>query len=244
MASKESLIRDKSNISLGSWREKEKLALDLLRIVGELRFDKSVELVIFRRKIYDARPSEVINDHQFARNYVSQPISVKNSLELSRAIAKIENLAPSKIDLGKLGVEWAKEGDKFDSIDDFIKNKLTGHIGAEDGNIEPRDVVLYGFGRIGRLAARCIIEQTGRGEQLRLKAIVVRPKLKDKKEEARKRAALLRKDTVHGKFRGIISISDDGSEIVVNGNPIKLIFAKGPEAVSYTHLTLPTTPYV
>ncbi len=234
MNNNELLIRDQSNNSLKSWREEEKTALELLQIVGDLRFDKSVELVIFRRNIYDARPSEVLNDHKFATNYIKKPISVENSLKLCKAIAEIEDLAPSKIDLGKLGAEWQEESGKYKDITSFVHDKLKRHIGAADAEIMPKDVVLYGFGRIGRLAARAIIEQTGKGEQLRLKAIVVRPKMKNPREEAVKRAALLRKDTVHGKFRGIISVSDDGSEIVINGNPVKLIFAKSPGDIDYT----------
>ena len=35
-------------------------------------------------------------------------------------------------------------------------------------------VVLYGFGRIGRLLARLLIERNGRNNKLRLRAIVVR----------------------------------------------------------------------
>ena len=43
-------------------------------------------------------------------------------------------------------------------------------------------LAINGFGRIGRLLARQIILATGHGEQLRLKAIVIRPKLKDRKQ--------------------------------------------------------------
>ena len=45
---------------------------------------------------------------------------------------------------------------------------------SENSNIDPRDVVLFGFGRIGRLAARELIKQAGKGQQLRLRAIVLR----------------------------------------------------------------------
>ena len=63
-------------------------------------------------------------------------------------------------------------------------------------------MVLYGFGRIGRLLARILIEKSGGGKGLRLRAIVVR---KGKGEDLVKRA-LLRRDSVHGPFRGTISI--------------------------------------
>lgn len=234
MNEKELLIRSQNEDSLKKWREKEMVALELLQIVGELRFDKSIELILFRRDIYDARPSEVLNDHLFAKNYVNKPISIHTSLALAKAIAAIPNLAPARIDLGKLGAEWLTEVAEDADINEFVSNKLQSFVGEGKGQIESKDVVLYGFGRIGRLAARRIISLTGKGEQLRLKAIVVRPKLKNRYEEARKRAALLRKDTVHGKFRGTVDVTPDGSELIINGNRVKLIFAKSPEDIDYT----------
>ncbi|MEM1322591.1 MAG: glyceraldehyde-3-phosphate dehydrogenase [Bacteroidota bacterium] len=234
MNEKELLIRNQNDTSLKKWREKEMTALELLQIVGELRFDRSIELILFRRAIYDARPSEVLKDHLFAKNYVNKPISVQNSLSLAKAISRIEALAPARIDLGKLGAEWLSERDRYKDVDEFVNHKLRDFIGQDKNSIAPRDVVLYGFGRIGRLAARRIIEMTGRGEQLRLKAIVLRPKLKDTYEEAQKRAALLRKDSVHGKFRGTVDVAADGSELIVNGNRIQLIYAARPEDIDYT----------
>jgi len=234
MSDKELLIRNTREASLLKWREKEKTAHELLQIVGELRFDRSIELIIFRRNIYDARPSEVINDHLFAKNYVHKPMSVETSLSLAHAIAGIENLAPARIDIGKLGAQWITEKSKFADIDEFVINKLGDFIGEEKNGTKAKDVVLYGFGRIGRLAARRIVKLTGKGEQLRLRAIVIRPKMNDRYEEARKRAALLRKDSVHGKFRGIIDITPDGSALIINGNYVELIFAKSPEEIDYT----------
>ncbi len=234
MNEKELLIRNETDSSLHNWQEKEKTALELLKLVGQLRFDKSVELVLFRRKIYDARAREILNDHLFAQNYVNQPLTVDLSLEIVTALANIENLAPAKLDIGKLGADWLKEKDNHKSLTDFIHNKLGECIGENKGGLEAKDVVLYGFGRIGRIAARIIISNTGGGEQLRLKAIVIRPKMKDRYEEACKRAALLRQDSVHGAFRGTIDVAEDGSELVINGNRVKLIYAGSPTDIDYT----------
>ena len=234
MNEKELLIRSQNDTSLKKWREKEMIALELLQIVGELRFDRSIELVLFRRDIYDARPSEVLNDHLFAKNYVNKPISIQASLSLARTIADMPDLTPARIDIGKLGAEWLTEKDDFKDMKSFISHKLRNFTGEEKGSIKPKDVVLYGFGRIGRLAARRIISLTGKGEQLRLKAIVLRPKMKNHYEEARKRAALLRKDTVHGKFRGTVDVTADGSELIINGNRVRLIFAKSPADIDFT----------
>lgn len=234
MKEKNLLIRDQNDSALKEWRELEKKALKLLKIVGELRFDKSVELIIFHQSIYDCRPSEVINHHLLAKNYVQQSISVEDSLSLAQAIAALDHLPPAKIDIGRLGAEWLTEAANYPNIAAFIGDKLSNILRQEKKNGQSKDVVLYGFGRIGRLAARRMIMTTGKGEQLRLKAIVIRPKMSDRYEEAVKRAALLQKDSVHGNFPGLIEVADDGNELIINGNRVKLIFAGQPEDIDYT----------
>ena len=236
MNDKNLIIRNEADSSLKEWREKEKTALELLQVVGELRFDRAIELVLFRNDIYDSRPSEVLNQHLVANNYINQPVPVELSLGIAQVISSIKDLAPSKIDIGKLAIELMEVSGEVGEIEvgSFVRKKLNNFIGAASQTIEPKDVVLYGFGRIGRLAARRLISMTGKGEQLRLKAIVLRPKLKDKYEETQKRAALLQHDTVHGEFRGTIDIAEDGSEIIVNGNRIQMIYAKSPEEIDYT----------
>ncbi len=57
---------------------------------------------------------------------------------------------------------------------------------------EARDVVLFGFGRIGRLLTRLLVEQAGNGKKLMLRGIVVRrPKAKYEKGHLAKRHANL-----------------------------------------------------
>ena len=228
-------LRSQAEVTLEDWREKEKKALELLKIAGDLRFNRSIELILFRRDIYDSRPSEVLNNHLHAQNYIDQPIQIEDSLGISQAIADISTLPPARIDLGKLCVEWLTDGAAFaGDYTAFVADRLAGFTGKEKLNGEPKDVVLYGFGRIGRLVARRIISLTGKGEQLRLKAIVLRPKMKDQFAEASKRAALLQSDSVHGDFHGTVEVAEDGSQLIVNGNRIHLIFAGGPTEIDYT----------
>ncbi len=227
-------ILNKTNDSLNEWRLKEKKALELLKLAGDLRFDKSIELVLFRKAIYDIQPSAIISAHQFSQNYGSSILNIEVSLALAQSISKINNLAPSKIDIGTLGMDWLKEKEEFANPEEFVHFKLKNFIGTDSKLKGSKDIILYGFGRIGRLAARIIINQTGKGEQLRLKAIVIRPKLKDRFEEATKRASLLKSDTVHGEFNGHVMVSEDGQELHVNGNIIKLIYASQPSDIDYT----------
>jgi len=84
-------------------------------------------------------------------------------------------------DLATLAKEWL-DANKPD-YDTFISEKLKDY-GKDKRVIKPIDVVLFGFGRIGRLAARELIQQHGNGEQLRLRAIVTRGKNTD--EEIKK----------------------------------------------------------
>ncbi len=234
MNEKELLIRSENESFLSEWREKEKTALELLQIVGELRFDRSIELIFFRRDIYDVRPSELIDIHTVGKNYIDKPIRIETTLSIAHAIANLKNLSPSKIDIGKLCAEWFNEAGDFADMDEFIHLKLKDFIGEEKGSPESKDVVLYGFGRIGRLVARRIVALTGRGEQLRLKAIVLRPKMKDRYEEASKRASLLKRDSVHGDFHGTVEVAPDGSELLINGNRVTLIYAGHPTDIDYT----------
>jgi len=226
------LIRQESDSAMRDWREQEKLALDLLTLTGELRFDRSIELVLFRQDIYDARPSKVLDTHRLGIDYQDAPVSVRATWQIAKAIHGFTELAPAKIDLGKLALEWQEEN-TFSTPDEFVRDRLQSFTIEHRDRPEPRDVVLYGFGRIGRLLARRIIEQTGRGEQLRLKAIVIRPKMNDHLAEARKRAALLQSDSVHGDFHGTVEVLEDGHVLMINGNRVQLIYADKPTHVDY-----------
>jgi len=215
---------------LNNWISNEKLALELLNIGSHLQLEKSIELVLFRRKVFDKKISSIINDHDYAQKFSGLPITLALTTELIRSVAKL-NLAPSRIDLGRLATEWLNEGKNFKGHDDFVAAKLKDFIGAEKKVLIPRDVVLYGFGRIGRLAARILIEHAGSGHQLRLKGIVTREHAGDDLE---KRASLLRKDSVHGRFAGVVEADKENNAIIINGHTIKMISAKTPAEVDYT----------
>lgn len=100
---------------------------------------------------------------------------------------------------------------------------------------KPRDVILYGFGRIGRLVARLLIEKSGAGVKLMLRAIVVRP---GSKGDLMKRASLLRRDSVHGAFRGTIAFNETANAFIANGNLIQVIYASRPEEVDYSQYAI------
>jgi len=228
------LIRNQTDTSLQNWREQEKLALELLTIVGALRFDKAIELTLFQRNIYDTSTTTLLNNHLYAKRYTDKEVTVEISLSIAKIIDGIDDLRPCKVDIGKIAVEWLANNHAFKNLDALVIARLQGFVNVPNKNEAAKDVVLYGFGRIGRLVARRLIMETGKGDQLRLKAIVIRPKMDDRFEEAKKRAALLQSDSVHGDFDGIIEVAKDGSELTVNGNKIQLIFAKQPTDIDYS----------
>jgi len=209
----------------------EKAAVDIISAVGHLMFEKSVELVLFRNPLVDVTVSHILNLHRYAQEVVKKPIDLKDTAELAQALMTIADLAPSKIDIGRLTREWTAEKDAFKTKDDFLKNKLAKYIGQPSAKLVPRDVVLFGFGRIGRIAARELVKQAGKGQQLRLRAIVSRG-VSDK--DIVKRAALMRRDSVHGTFPGTIVEDLENKALIINGQTVKMIEATNPQDVDYT----------
>lgn len=222
-------MNDNYEAELVDWISTERQALDILETASKLQFDKSVELVLFRRKVFDKKVSEIINDHAYAKKFTGLEINLPLTLGLTHAIAKLD-LAPSRIDLGRLSKEYIEHGNQGD-FDAFVSERLKEFIGRERKVLKPRDVVLYGFGRIGRLAARILIEHSGSGQQLRLKAIVTRDRASD---DLPKRASLLRKDSVHGKFAGVVEADIPNNSIIINGHRVHMITAASPAEVDYT----------
>lgn len=222
--------KDKYEHELAGWIEYEKAAIKLIHITGNLWFDRSVEIVLFRNQLVDRSASEILHLHQYAKEFVKKPISILDTLALAEEMMKLD-LAPSRIDIGRLNFEWIAEKANYASITEFVIDKLSGFIGKEKRSIIPRDVVLYGFGRIGRLLARELISQAGKGEQLRLRAVVTRS---SGPEELAKRADLLRNDSVHGAFPGTVIEDPANDALIVNGHTVRMIAASDPSSIDYT----------
>lgn len=213
------------------WISKQNHAIELLALAQQLWFNKSLELVIFRKTIIDSSPSEILNHHLYARQIVKNDVTVDKTLAITKEIAKLD-LPPTVIDIGKLTFEWESEETNFSSKADFVKTKLANLIGKDKSFLKPKDVVLYGFGRVGRLAARILFARAGRGDQLLLKAIVVRETKNP--DDILKRAELLRSDSVHGPFKGTITVDNELKAMKVNGHIVQIIHSSAPDDVDYT----------
>ncbi|MBP6334580.1 MAG: glyceraldehyde-3-phosphate dehydrogenase [Bacteroidia bacterium] len=223
-------FKDKYEAELSDWIQLEKAAIALIHITGSLWFDKSVELILFRNQLVDRSASEILNLHHYAKQIVKKPINVLDTLMLAKEMLKL-NLAPSRIDVGRLNAEWISERKNYKSAEEFIGDKLSSFIGKEKRVMIPRDVILYGFGRIGRLVMRELIAQAGKGEQLRLRAIVTRS---NSDIDITKRADLLRNDSVHGSFPGTVIEDFEHKALIVNGQTVHMISASDPSKIDYT----------
>jgi glyceraldehyde 3-phosphate dehydrogenase len=209
--------------------DRRKAGVEFIKIISDLWFDKSIELVLFRNQLIDKNVSEIINLHEYAVAFVGKPINVFDSVELANAIVDLD-LPPSRIDIGKLTYEYHLEDNKYNDAKAFVIDKLKNAKNFHE--IKPKDVVLYGFGRIGRLLAREMMSKIGKGQQLRLRAIVTR----DKNDAIllEKRASLLRYDSVHGDFQGSVIADPENNALLINGTTVHIITANSPEEIDYT----------
>ena len=203
--------------------------VEFINIVNDLWYDKSIELVLFRNQLVDKRASEVLNLIDYAKEFVAKPISINDALEIAKAIQAID-LPASKLDIGKLAYEYHLQDDATADKLAFVQNQLKDATKAED--IQPKDVVLYGFGRIGRLLARELMTKMGKGSQLRLRAVVTRGEINEAVLE--KRASLLSIDSVHGDFLGTVQVDVDNNALIINGTTVYMISAGKPEDIDYT----------
>ena len=208
--------------------DRRKATVEVIKIVNDLWYEKAIELVLFRNQLIDKNVSEILNLHEYAVEFVQKPISIFDSIEIAQAINTLD-FPPAKLDIGKLTYEYHLEDQKYSNATAFVANKL----GEANDNkqIKPKDVILYGFGRIGRLVARELMSRTGKGTQLRLRAIVTRGVIDQNVLE--KRASLLQNDSVHGDFSGMVNVDAKNNALIINGTTVNMISANAPEDIDY-----------
>jgi glyceraldehyde 3-phosphate dehydrogenase len=215
---------------LNDWIKQDEAAEAMLPLIGHLYRDRGVNINVYGQSLVNKTVIDLLNAHRFAQQVLGSELSVLDTYPVLQAMNKLD-LSPSRIDIGKLTVQYREQEGKL-SVDEFVATKLAG-VNNGRGSLlsEPRDVVLYGFGRIGRLLARVLVEKTGGGDKLRLRAIVVR---KGTDDDLMKRASLLERDSVHGPFNGVLGFDEEENAIIANGNMIRLIYANAPEEIDYT----------
>lgn len=211
------------------WKNREAIAENLIPVIGKLYRERNVIVQVYSRALINRSVIQMLKVHRRVR-MIAGELSVVDTAPFIEALATMTDIAACKVDLGKIAIDY-KNSDKSLSVSDFLRQQLSSVIGNGACAGQPTDVVLYGFGRIGRMLARLIIEQAGNGQGLRLRAIVVR---KTQEGDLAKRASLLRRDSIHGSFEGTIAVDEENEAIIANGNFIKVIYASKPEDVDYT----------
>lgn len=214
---------------LSSWQERQEFAEMMQPLLGKLYRDRAVEISVFGRPLLGASAIDIIKAHRTVRLHKGNKLRLRESYPLLEAMSKL-NLSPASIDLGKLAYSFHYENDSQTDIETFLREQLSDIVDKDD-NHPPQDIVLYGFGRIGRLLARLLIERQGKNNKLRLKAIVVRG---GREGDLEKRASLLRRDSVHGPFNGSITVDHERNAIKANGSYIQVIYANSPDEIDYT----------
>lgn len=221
---------------LSNWTERESTAEAMIPLIGRLYRKNNVVTSVYGRAIINQSVVDILRAHRYVRKVEDNELSAHDTLPLLEVMDKLE-LGCGHVDIGKLAVKRKQEGDSG-SLEDFLKREIGPIIGLHNAESKEnaangtKDVVLYGFGRIGRLLARILIEKAGGGNNLRLRAIVVRQG--GAENDLEKRASLLRRDSVHGPFNGTIIVDEEKSAIVANGNYIQVIYSDGPDKVDYT----------
>lgn len=217
--------------TLQSWEERQEFAELMQPLIGKLYRTKGVEILVYGRSLVGNSTINIIKSHRLVRQYEGEKLRLRESFPFLEAIAAL-NISNARVDLGKLAAGYLFKNERVgdESIQDFLARQLGAALDRED-EIEPRDVVLYGFGRIGRLLARLLVERNGLKNKLRLRAIVVRG---GREGDLEKRASLLRRDSVHGPFNGAITVDHENNCIKANGTRIQVIYSNGPDQVDYT----------
>lgn len=213
------------------WNDSEAVTVKMLSILNALRVERGVLGHVYGRSIAKVSSVEILKVHRHARLVLGRDLTVQETFPVLQAVSKLD-LGPCRIDLGKLTVKFQARGGNPDTLDAFVAQELAPVITGRQAVLgRPQDVVLYGFGRIGRLLARILVDKTGRGDKIRVRATVVR---KGSEGDLKKRAALFRLDSVHGSFAGTTQIDEEENAIVANGNLVRVLYADAPEHVDYT----------
>ena len=219
--------------SFGDWKWREGLAELMIPIIGNLYRD-GINILVYGRSLVNESPVQIMRAHRFARQSDMNELSELETYPILQYLAT-QSMSDCEIDIGELAVRcpfFTNLKEDTSGLAEYINDELVSVLNKESSRPnQPKDIVLYGFGRIGRLVTRMMIQMTGPGNYFRLKAIVIR---KASNDDIFKRASLLSRDSVHGSFDGTVRVDEENSTLVINGNPVKIIYANSPEEVKYS----------
>ncbi len=190
-------------------------------LLNKLYNQQDVQVTLFGETLDSTSVGQILALHQKValRDHGAKAIDIADTLAMVKVISENTDIQATRIDVGQLIANDTDLQTALQSIN---------NVGAVNG---ATDVVLYGFGRIGRILTRLLLSQASSAKGLQLKAIVVRPAAAG---DLAKRISLLERDSIHGRFLGGISIDDDNNGMIVNGRFVQVIYAKDPSEIDYT----------
>ncbi|MGH8955168.1 MAG: glyceraldehyde-3-phosphate dehydrogenase [Microbacterium sp.] len=207
------------------WTAREELAERMIPLIGALKRERDVVTSLHGHRLLGLSATGIVEVHDRVAQLGHEQLPLDETLGVLEAV---HELAPgaSSLDLARLA---AGHADSDLPLDAYLAEVLAPAMGAVAA--APTDVVLYGFGRIGRLLARILVAHNGGGSGLRLRAIVVR---RGSENDLVKRASLLLRDSVHGRFAGSVTVDEDADQIIANGTRIQVIYSDDPSTIDYT----------
>ena len=215
--------------SFGDFQYRQALAEEMLPMIGRIYRD-NVHLLLYGKPVVNLSVSELMQAHRFVRETEDNELSEFETYQVIVALSELA-LGPAEIDIGIIAAAYLFDNREL-SLEEFVKELVEDLIGKKGSILETaQDVVLYGFGRIGRLLTRMLVEDSGGGDNLRLRAIVVR---KSVDNDLIKRANLIRTDSVHGPFKGTVRVLEEENKLIINGNEVQVIYASDPTSIDYT----------
>lgn len=206
---------------LNNYNTQEQQAIELMGLLNKLYNKQDVQVTLFGETLDSTSVGQILALHQKValRDHGVKAIDITDTLAMVKVISENTDIQATRVDVGQLIVNDTDVQTALQSI-----NNASAVNGATD-------VVLYGFGRIGRILTRLLLSQASSAKGLQLKAIVVRPAAAG---DLAKRISLLERDSIHGRFLGGISIDDDNNGMIVNGRFVQVIYAKDPSEIDYT----------
>ncbi|MBA8991158.1 glyceraldehyde 3-phosphate dehydrogenase [Curtobacterium pusillum] len=218
---------DDASTAFTRWIDHESVAEAMVPIIGGLYRRNNVVTTIHGRRLPNRSATQILKLHRFARHLDGVELSPHAIFPVLHKLTTLD-LGPAAIDVAELNRRFRAQHEL--DLDAFLRRELAEVVDGGLYAVPPTDVVLYGFGRIGRLVARILIGRAGGACGLRLRAVVVRG---DDPGDLVRRASLLRRDSVHGPFDGRITVDVERDTITANGTVIQFIRASDPAHVDY-----------
>lgn len=211
------------------WSAKIAVAEELVPLIGRLYRENGIVLSVHGRSLLNLSPIDIVRIHRFARHVDGEELNIDFTAQLVRATDALKPGSAS-IDVARMRGSFRDSG--APDLGVFLAAELAEIVNRQNAHVTPgRDVVLYGFGRIGRLVARILLARSADVGGLHLRAIVVRH---GGAKDLVKRASLLRRDSVHGPFNGSITVDEANNRIIANGTAIQVIYANDPATINYS----------